>query len=385
MANNTTTEILVHFAAPSRSSLDDARYRAQVEAILGFDAVTRYRGEGSDDHRQTTSSSCFSSSSSSPKASTRPPQQDSLGSLVSVIPDSQQERPPQVSEKGPNSLSPVEVSSPSKRRRVDLPPPPPTPPAAATAAAAATARHDHNESHEQLLCQLLTSSRQSLLPLQIHPPPPPASTASFVTHITPTLDMLSARLKPSRSYRPLRQSRGLDRSERGYWFVRVGVGNRVDGLVGEKDRGSASPAPAVVVQGISSSTGMSPSLDGFGGSWWILLAGKVGLAGGFGAYLIMIAFVTMICLEKGIHHHPSEKYLKKRLSSLFRSRSKSIHGAKSPCIPTFSCSWLVNARFEEWELNGGILARRSSLRCFDCYCLCIAPIYALTLGEHSTR
>ncbi|KAN0084728.1 hypothetical protein V8E54_001195 [Elaphomyces granulatus] len=63
----------------------------------------------------------------------------------------------------------------------------------------------------------------SSLPLQIHPPPPPVSTGKFQTHVTPTLQMLAERLKFSRRFTPVRQSRDLDRLERGHWFFRLDV------------------------------------------------------------------------------------------------------------------------------------------------------------------
>lgn len=61
------------------------------------------------------------------------------------------------------------------------------------------------------------------LPLQIHPPPPPVSTDTFTSHITPTLEMLAIRLKPSRTYKPVRQTRRLHRLERGYWSLRINL------------------------------------------------------------------------------------------------------------------------------------------------------------------
>ncbi|KAJ5732296.1 hypothetical protein N7493_003777 [Penicillium malachiteum] len=62
-----------------------------------------------------------------------------------------------------------------------------------------------------------------LLPLEIHPPLPAISTASFTTHITPTLSMFTTRLKPDQTYKPLIQTRPLHDLERGYWFIRLGI------------------------------------------------------------------------------------------------------------------------------------------------------------------
>ncbi|KAJ5404364.1 hypothetical protein N7509_004235 [Penicillium cosmopolitanum] len=61
------------------------------------------------------------------------------------------------------------------------------------------------------------------LPIKITPPPPPISTSPFITHITPTLSMLTQRLKPERIYKPLRQTRDLDKLERGYWALRIPI------------------------------------------------------------------------------------------------------------------------------------------------------------------
>ncbi|KAJ5355185.1 uncharacterized protein N7496_012397 [Penicillium cataractarum] len=61
------------------------------------------------------------------------------------------------------------------------------------------------------------------LPLSLRPPPPPISTSTFKTHITPTLAMLTERLKPARTYKPIHQSRELDTLERGYWAMRVNI------------------------------------------------------------------------------------------------------------------------------------------------------------------
>ena len=74
----------------------------------------------------------------------------------------------------------------------------------------------------------------SSLPLEIHPPPPPVSTEKFQTHITPTLQMLAERLKFSRRFTPVKQSRDLDRLERGHWFFRLNVLEQDIGNNGDK-------------------------------------------------------------------------------------------------------------------------------------------------------
>ena len=75
-----------------------------------------------------------------------------------------------------------------------------------------------NENENDNLHSLLNS-----LPLQISPPNPPISRDSFTTHITPTLEMLEKRLKPSRTYKPIQQIRTLDRLERGYWILNINL------------------------------------------------------------------------------------------------------------------------------------------------------------------
>ncbi|KAJ6010088.1 hypothetical protein N7522_005104 [Penicillium canescens] len=61
------------------------------------------------------------------------------------------------------------------------------------------------------------------LPLEIHAPQPPISTAPFTTHITPTLCMLTDRLRPERTYKPTHQTRDLDPLERGHWFIQFNI------------------------------------------------------------------------------------------------------------------------------------------------------------------
>lgn len=75
----------------------------------------------------------------------------------------------------------------------------------------------HHQRHFRLIESLPT------LPLTLQPPPPPISTATFTTHITPTLDMLTERLKPTRTYKPAHQARELDKLERGYWMMHINI------------------------------------------------------------------------------------------------------------------------------------------------------------------
>lgn len=68
-----------------------------------------------------------------------------------------------------------------------------------------------------------------VLPLMLRPPPPPVSTERFETHVTPTLRMLAERLKRSRTYQPLRQTREPDKLERGFWFLRIYIADQNEG------------------------------------------------------------------------------------------------------------------------------------------------------------
>ncbi|PGH14644.1 hypothetical protein AJ80_05824 [Polytolypa hystricis UAMH7299] len=72
------------------------------------------------------------------------------------------------------------------------------------------------------------------LPMEINPPPPvPSSTATFTTHITPTLHMLTEQLKLPRVFKPRNQARPLRTLERGYWFLRLSLVNYVGEHVGK--------------------------------------------------------------------------------------------------------------------------------------------------------
>ncbi|EAL93763.1 hypothetical protein KXW98_004750 [Aspergillus fumigatus] len=73
------------------------------------------------------------------------------------------------------------------------------------------------------------------LPLAIKPSPPPVSREQFVTHVTPTLAMLTRRLKPSRTYKPVKQTRDLEQLERGHWYLRINI------LQLERDRSLGAP------------------------------------------------------------------------------------------------------------------------------------------------
>lgn len=94
---------------------------------------------------------------------------------------------------------------------------------------------NQHETHNplRLAANHLLPQSQSL-PLEIRPPPPPISTAPFTTHITPTLSMLTERLKPSRTYKPLQQTRSLDALERGYWSMQINLTDDTDAAHGQR-------------------------------------------------------------------------------------------------------------------------------------------------------
>ncbi|KAJ6172712.1 hypothetical protein N7470_001779 [Penicillium chermesinum] len=84
----------------------------------------------------------------------------------------------------------------------------------------ASSRNQHETTNP---CRLTNPLQSLSLPLEIRPPPPPISTGPFTTHITPTLSMLTERLKPQKTYKPLHQTRPLDALERGYWSLQINL------------------------------------------------------------------------------------------------------------------------------------------------------------------
>ncbi|KAJ5660604.1 hypothetical protein N7507_007055 [Penicillium longicatenatum] len=262
-------EILVHVSAPSRVQ-DDARYRAQVAAIQAQFALTAdtrdsptqsavhsvsVGGLARSDH-QAAPTIPLPGSALKPQPITteigssqtvaldlvHQPVWDSLDSLVSVIPESlpdlyqasQDTRPCPVPG---NPVGPPETISP-KKRRLESPYPmdlvlamPSTAPLAITIAPESPPHPDNTHaspnSNPTLKSTSITPCKSSLhlppLPLKIRPPPPPISTVPFTSHITPTLSMLTERLNPSRTYKPLYQTRSLDPLERGYWALNINI------------------------------------------------------------------------------------------------------------------------------------------------------------------
>ncbi|KAJ5729593.1 uncharacterized protein N7483_004101 [Penicillium malachiteum] len=258
-------EILVHVSAPSTIQ-DDARYRAQVAAILAFqtsqqEQATHESTDTRDNPRQPAVvrpesvtagvQDSVSPSTRSDHLPARPLSGQSLNfesiatkigssllapsdrgrltvsaqdhdhdsletrSVASVIPDSQPDTlcPPSQSTVNPcqsrSNGKPDDSQSdpPSKRCRIESPLP--------------AAMFNSGVSAPP------TTTTGFLIPPnpipRSTPPLPAISIASYTTHITPTLSMLSNRLKPDRTYKPITQTRPLHDLERGYWFIRLGI------------------------------------------------------------------------------------------------------------------------------------------------------------------
>ncbi|OGM42850.1 hypothetical protein ABOM_009448 [Aspergillus bombycis] len=272
------SEILVHIAAPCGVS-DDAHYRAQVEAILSFQSsscqiLTLIPGDNNNGHDYITSTAAsdgfprtqlplnntlqdpviptndtsnFTTSIISNKAigheehelpngqSHDFPLKDYLDTPVSVIPDSQPGRPSsdtgnlqdvdqQLSTTRAQGSSCSVDSTRAKRDQTDFSP---------LRGGRKKLRYSPCTNDKANANQIGDSAVQSTalsifastsfpVPMEIRPPLSPISKKQFTTHITPTLEMLAARLK-GRIYRPLEQIRELDILERGYWYIHINV------------------------------------------------------------------------------------------------------------------------------------------------------------------
>lgn len=315
-----SSEILVHISAPS-GVRDDARYRAQVEAILGFQTQSRQlitltsdepRGsDGGPDTGQSTSpdrpvsadpregskriqlffaasqstipdedlevgrsdasgsnpidegridattgSTAVTSKDStilpdpevhsgrriSPASLLPQPQhahavKESLESPVSVIPDSQPEAIRSQAEGLLRSVPHVAVGSPPAKRHCSGLSPTPQAVAPNSEALILASKLNEERPGDYELADphpVLQTSPQpnpetppqvclDRLPLAIKPSLPPVSKEQFVTHVTPTLAMLTRRLKPARTYKPVNQSRELEQLERGHWYLRINI------------------------------------------------------------------------------------------------------------------------------------------------------------------
>ncbi|KAB8068394.1 hypothetical protein BDV29DRAFT_184587 [Aspergillus leporis] len=265
------SEILVHISAPCGVS-DDARHRAQVEAILGFQSASRQiiaLDTDDSDHDDTTSlaTSDLPSNSISLRGPATPTNdttnhpaiiiynktlasekyqqpndqpcshspKDSLDSPVSVIPDSQpgrlssetgnlQDADHQLSTVRNRNVPPSLEVPPAKRYQATSPSP---------KGSSKKPRHSQRSTDEANPAQTGNSTEKSTpsssaigisfpVPSEIKPRLPLISNDQFKTHITPTLEMLATRLR-GRTYKPLEQTRELDKLERGYWFLRINV------------------------------------------------------------------------------------------------------------------------------------------------------------------
>ncbi|KAE8326840.1 hypothetical protein BDV39DRAFT_85170 [Aspergillus sergii] len=271
------SEILVHISAPCGVS-DDAHYRAQVEAILGFQSTSRQvltlkPDDNNNGHDYTISTATSDELFRPQLPSNNMPLQDPvvptndtsnkpaiiisnetieyeehelsngqshdssakdyLDTPVSVIPDSQAGRPSSDTanlQDVDHQLSTIRAPSfpcsadliRAKRYQTHSPP---------LRSGRKKLRHSPCTNDKANATQIGDSAVQSTalstfvstsLPVEIRPPLPPVSKEKFTTHITPTLEMLAARLK-SRTYRPLEQNRELDKLERGHWYLRINV------------------------------------------------------------------------------------------------------------------------------------------------------------------
>ncbi|PLB38897.1 uncharacterized protein BDW47DRAFT_104492 [Aspergillus candidus] len=217
------SEVLVHISAPSGVA-DDARYRAQVDAILGFQCVSRQaviNSAGSNEDTQDNGDQ------RNPHPGIQSPEHhaaDSLNSsLVSVIPDSQPSQGPPLKRPRihPPSPSPASLpggapgnpGNPGDPEETGNPPQPST----------SSPRTHHRQQSPPPPPSTQKQETEITLPLQIHPPNPPPSTSPFTTHITPTLSMLITRLKSPRTYTPIHQTRALTNLERGHWTVPINL------------------------------------------------------------------------------------------------------------------------------------------------------------------
>ncbi|CBF79601.1 uncharacterized protein ANIA_07543 [Aspergillus nidulans FGSC A4] len=285
------SEILVHISAPS-SAVDDARYRAQVEAILNFQSHSRETITLTSPIPEEADPRTINDPSLLDQAAQLNGSQGDRTSLetpVSVIPDSQPELQQSGTQCESLTLLPVAENTslssciPSKRPRVDSPPPVENSPhenvqglrdipaggrninvehasPTSTTNTLATPEEGHEKQVDENGIQPPSAEQVAglepgpepdpeteaeassppngrrkgyspilpSLPLEIRPPPPPISSSPFTTHITPTLEMLSNRLKSPRTYNPVLQTRDLDILERGYWYLRLTIVPRAE-------------------------------------------------------------------------------------------------------------------------------------------------------------
>ena len=320
-------EILIHVSAPSTAQ-DDARYQAQAAAILNFQpgnrqlltsdspepvgtretpsrqsavvrpvAVRDLQDSGPrSDHSSQNPRSIATTIGSGPSAPLEgDDREESLSSLISVIPDSQPDlfQPLQIldpclsheddPEKPPLKRCRIESLLPAASHSGTSPSPiTKTAPSSSHATHTTHATHVTHATHEnqqneenqenqenQELSKpippfpITTSQNPNhllpFLPLEIHSPPPPISTSSFTTHITETLSMLTKRLNPTRTYKPLHQTRPLHQLERGYWAMHLTIQPDNQDQTNKKTN---SPVPVPVPDPVSApSRNQNPNTD----------------------------------------------------------------------------------------------------------------------------
>ncbi|CAI7591547.1 unnamed protein product [Penicillium glandicola] len=263
MESRSDAQILVHIAAASTAQ-DDARYRAQVAAILEFQCATRQplmenkfsisnhdetqpfsagaahssvvsttQHEASPILREaprpafvTLSSDCHLVSErdgATPHKHIISNHSDSLESLISVIPDSQPEIAQLVHAEPSHAAlsSPSQIAPPPKRRRTASASPNPAQPVSIIHSNPALATDQPAASHK-----LTPIHNHPLLPTRSHLPisssdshGPDDSTTNPPTTSSHHIE----RLNPQRTYKPSHQSRPLDPLERGYWLVQLAI------------------------------------------------------------------------------------------------------------------------------------------------------------------
>ncbi|KAJ5455630.1 uncharacterized protein N7458_003894 [Penicillium daleae] len=153
----------------------------------------------------------------------------------------------------------------------------------------------------------------STLPLTLRPPPPPISTSTFTTHITPTLSMLTERLKPARTYKPIHEARELDALERGYWAMRINIARtgpdpaqtqeQCQKETNTKNGPPSVPTPGTGPSSTSTSTTPQPWTETQFTHFWTFLAGFIArdARAGWGVWCIAEHIETETETQTPIH------------------------------------------------------------------------------------
>ncbi|CAI7629728.1 unnamed protein product [Penicillium palitans] len=255
------SQILVHIAAASTAQ-DDARYRAQVAAILDFQCASRHSLREETNSSPPTSADntrsfsadvavqspvspttqheaspilreaprpAYTTLSSSdhrllPEKDSPAPRKhiisnhpDSLESLISAIPDSQPEIGQELvpAEQSRAELSPPsQLAPPPKRRRTAPASPDPVQPLLIADSPAA----------DQPAASHGVIPIENELPIPTGLPEIPIEISSSDQGKGPD-PSITQRLNPTRTYNPSTQTRPLDPLERGYWLVHLAIQN----------------------------------------------------------------------------------------------------------------------------------------------------------------